>query len=561
MRRPITYLLIGLCLAFTLLKPSVVQGSAVFLAEAATGACASWQATYFDDTRGYNAPPVVRRDDAQIDFDWGSGAPAPGMLADHFSVRWKCTAHFPAGTYRFTATGDDGIRLYVDGQPVVDAWFDHPVRTFTRDISLAEGDHEVIVTYYENTGRAVAKVSWTRAPGPSDGWQGEYFDNRSLSGSPVRIRIDADIDFDWRYGSPAPHIPYNDFSIRWRRTVPLQAGTYRFAATSDDGIRVYVDGRLLIDEWHDHPPRTYTADLSLASGPHDIVVEYYEHKQVAVIAFSWTRVSARPGEWQGEYFANRSLGGAPVLTRSDKAIDFDWGYGSPDASIPSNNFSASWTRTVHFEPDTYRFTTTTDDGVRLWVGDKVLIDQWHDQSARSHSATIYLSGDTLVRMETYEHTGVAVARLWWTRLGDTPAGEVIVDDSDAGFVKGGAAATWHRAGEGYGGHLYWTWNNDRVRANYNWARWYPDLVPGSYQVYVYVPERYSSTSKARYWISHAGGYCLRQVDQSANGGRWVSLGTYRFRGSRRDYVSLADVTFESYLSRLIAFDAVKWVAR
>jgi hypothetical protein len=51
------------------------------------------------------------------------------------------------------------------------------------------------------------------------------------------------------------------------------------------------------------------------------------------------------------------------------------------------------------------------------------------------------------------------------------------------------------------------------------------------------------------------------VDQSANGGRWVSLGTYRFRGNRSDYVSLADVTFEPYLSRLIAFDAVKWVSR
>ena len=129
-------------------------------AEVAPSACASWQATYFDDTRGYNAPPVVKRDDAQIDFDWGHGAPAPGMVADHFSVRWQCTAQFRAGTYRFTATSDDGLRLYVDGQPVVDAWFDHPVRTFTGEISLAEGDHEVIAIYYENTGVAVAKVSW-----------------------------------------------------------------------------------------------------------------------------------------------------------------------------------------------------------------------------------------------------------------------------------------------------------------------------------------------------------------------------------------------------------------
>ncbi len=394
----------------------------------------SWQATYFDDTRGYSAPPVVRRDDAQIDFDWGYGAPAPGMLADHFSIRWQCTAHFPAGTYRFTATSDDGIRLYVDGQPVIDAWYDHPVRTFTSEIALAEGDHKVTVTYYENTGLAVAKVSWTRAP-------------------------------------------------------------------------------------------------------------------------------AQPGEWQAEYFDNPWLGGAPVLTRSDELISFDWGYGSPGAGIPPNDFSASWTRMVYFEPGTYRFTATTDDGVRLWVGDRLLIDQWHDQWAQSHSGTIYLSGDAQVHMETYEHKGVAVARLQWKRVGGGQAGEVLVDNDGPGFVKGGSATAWHSAAGGHGGHFLWTKNNDRVRPKYNWARWYPDLAPGRYEVFVHVPDRYSTTAQARYWISHRNGYSLRQVNQSAHRGRWVSLGTYWFRGSRRDYVSLADVTFEPYVSRLIAFDAVKWAAR
>jgi len=51
------------------------------------------------------------------------------------------------------------------------------------------------------------------------------------------------------------------------------------------------------------------------------------------------------------------------------------------------------------------------------------------------------------------------------------------------------------------------------------------------------------------------------VNQSTNGDRWVSLGTYWFRGSRDDYVSLADVTYEPYVSRLVAFDAVKWEPR
>jgi hypothetical protein len=66
---------------------------------------------------------------------------------------------------------------------------------------------------------------------------------------------------------------------------------------------------------------------------------------------------------------------------------------------------------------------------------------------------------------------------------------------------------------------------------------------------------------ARYWVSHRDGSTLRRVAQSANGKRWVSLGTYWFRGTHDDYVSLADVTYEPRLSRLIAFDAAKWEPR
>jgi len=131
----------------------------------------------------------------------------------------------------------------------------------------------------------------------------------------------------------------------------------------------------------------------------------------------WSSVYNPEEFWRGEYFDNRWLGGTPVLTRNDKFIDFDWGYGSPDSRVPGDNFSASWTRTVDFAPGTYRFTVRTDDGVRLWVGEQLVIDQWRDQWAQSHSATVYLSGEELVHMETYEHTGVAVARLRWTLVG------------------------------------------------------------------------------------------------------------------------------------------------
>jgi hypothetical protein len=221
-----------------------------------------------------------------------------------------------------------------------------------------------------------------------------------------------------------------------------------------------------------------------------------------------------------------------------------------------------WTRALDLEPGSYRFTATADDGVRVWVNGHLLIDAWRDQALRTYTGDIYLPGGSIpVKMEYYENAGEAVARLRWEKADAPRPGEVVVDDADSGFVKGGSAGGWHTADEGYGDRLTWTRNNDWARPNYNWARWYPKLAAGRYEVMAFIPERYTTTSSARYWIAHANGYVLRVVDQSANGGRWVSLGTYRFNGVPNEYVSLSDATYESRLTRLIAFDAVKWVPR
>jgi hypothetical protein len=103
------------------------------------------------------------RDDPAINFDWGSGSPAPGIVnADHFSVRWTRTLDLPAGNYRFTMTVDDGGRLYVNGLLLINAWRDQPATTYDQDIELPGTPAVVEMRYYEDTGEAVAKLSWTQ---------------------------------------------------------------------------------------------------------------------------------------------------------------------------------------------------------------------------------------------------------------------------------------------------------------------------------------------------------------------------------------------------------------
>ncbi|NOZ04113.1 MAG: DUF5110 domain-containing protein [FCB group bacterium] len=100
----------------------------------------------------------------------------------------------------------------------------------------------------------------------------------------------------------------------------------------------------------------------------------------------------------------------------DPQIDFNWGNGWPGNQVGTDNFSVRWTGTVTpFFSETYTFYTTTDDGVRLWVDNQLLINKWIDQAASEWSGTIRLTAgqEYSIKMEYYENMGEAVAQLRW----------------------------------------------------------------------------------------------------------------------------------------------------
>lgn len=411
-------------------------------------------------------------------------------------------------------------------------------------------------------GGAMAQVEPPTSYHTAAVWDVSYWNNTTLSGSPVFTGQENNLDWNWGLGSPNTAVSADDFSARWMKYIDVTAGAYRFTATADDGVRVYVDDHLIINDWSEHPARTTTADLFLSAGHHLIKVEYYERGGYAVAKLDWAPVTPAGSGWRGEYFSNRWFNGAPALVRTDTAVDFNWGAGAPAPGLPADNFAVRWTRTVNFSPGSYRFTTTSDDGVRLWVNGHLLIDKWFDQAASSYSGVLYLSGDVPIKLEYYENGGLASARLVWSKDdAPPPAGAVIVDNGDPGFRTGGTATSWRSASAGYNSSMLWTYNNDVARSGYNWARWYPSLTAGRYELFAYIPAQNATTRQARYWIAHRDGYTLKVIDQNSYSNQWVSLGTYRFQGSGLDYVSLADVTGEAYLSRMLGFDAMKWESR
>jgi len=81
-----------------------------------------------------------------------------GIGSDNFSVRWTATREFEAGTWRFHAKVDDGVALYIDGELIIEKWFDQAPREYTADKFLSEGEHHIEMEYYEHGGGAVAQM-------------------------------------------------------------------------------------------------------------------------------------------------------------------------------------------------------------------------------------------------------------------------------------------------------------------------------------------------------------------------------------------------------------------
>jgi uncharacterized protein YraI len=123
-------------------------------------------------------------------------------------------------------------------------------------------------------------------------WTVEYYNNVSLSGAPAVTEQVPGVGFNWTATAPVAGVVPDNFSARYTGVITLGGGTYEIRTQADDGVRVYVNGSLLINEWHVSSGLTYTRQFTSIAGPNTIVVEYYEGQGVAFLSFDLQPVNA-----------------------------------------------------------------------------------------------------------------------------------------------------------------------------------------------------------------------------------------------------------------------------
>jgi hypothetical protein len=321
------------------------------------------------------------------------------------STQYPVLTAIQSGTsFRVVGQSNDGAWLQIRLSNGTEGWISRNLTNYTASAPVVAAPPPLVI--------ATPTAAITE-------WRGEYFSNPNLSGTPTVVRNDPEVNFNWGNRPPANNLPADRFSVRWSRSLEFQRGLYRFTARVDDGLRLYIDGAVVIDQWQSGPARDIVADFALADGIHSFRVEYFEDAGDAVTQLRWERLNQEPTfpEWRGEYFSNPNLSGDPILVRNDRTIDFSWGVQAPATGLPADNFSVRWRRTVDFDEGRYRLYARADDGIRVYVDDERVINEWHDNQADDvYTVELELEDEQNLTVEYYEGIGGARVEFWWQRL-------------------------------------------------------------------------------------------------------------------------------------------------
>lgn len=418
---------------------------------------------------------AVHRLDETVNFDWETAEPIAGVQKDYFSARWAGQLEAPvSGKFTFHLDADDGARLWLADRLICDAWRVADSTEISGDIELQAGQrYDLRLEYYDNLGPARLRLSWT-GPGipksvvprnqlhaaigskpadtpPTRGLLAAYYRRTELDSSSAVTRIDPQLDFTWGENAPVPDVPAQAFSARWSGQVAAQfTESYTFHVEAGGGAKLWLDGQLVLDQWRDRPGEFYSTVVPLTAGQkYDLRLEHFNTSKDAKLRLLWSSASqrkspipadaltpSRPADagtrkpqhgLLGTYFSRPDCSGE-VLKRLDAQVNFDWADKPAAPGVPTEEFSVRWNGQVQAQhSENYTFHVEADDGVRVWLGDRQIIDEWRQQSTTVVSQPVALNAGQFypLTIEYYSAKPPAMAKLKWsspsTPLGVIPA--------------------------------------------------------------------------------------------------------------------------------------------
>jgi beta-glucosidase len=225
--------------------------------------------------------------------------------------------------------------------------------------------------------------------GSGNGLTAQYFNNTTLSGTPVVTRVDANVDNVWGGGSPAPGVNATNWSVKWTGTLhPSTTGSYQFSLTSDDGSRLFVNGQQVINNWFNQGSTTRTGSASLTAGQNvSIEVDYYQAGGASNATLGWTV--------PGQNVHDQAVAAARAANLAVVFVDNFEGEGSDlsgiDLSAPQNQLV---TDVAAANANTVVVVNSGSAVTMPWVGAaKGIIENWYPGQEDGNAIAALLYGD------------------------------------------------------------------------------------------------------------------------------------------------------------------------
>jgi hypothetical protein len=366
---------------------------------------------YYDNV-DFTAPRISRTE-ATINLTTATSPPPPAVSfpsalgGSTFSARWtgKIEPRY-SETYTFYTQSDDGVRLWVNGQLLVDNWTAHASTENSGTLAVTAGQkYDITMEYYQGSGGGIAQLSWACTDLPK-----EFVPATQLYvNAPPTVSI----------SSPANNATFTD---------PANITINATAADTDGTISKveFFNGATKLGE-DNTSPFSYAWN-SVVAGSYSLTARGADNLGATVLSTA-VAVTVNPGAvvgtgtgLRGDYYDNIDFT-ALRTTRLEPTINLTVAPTPPPpmvgfpSALGGSTFSARWTGQVQpLYSQTYTFFTQTDDGVRLWVNGTQLVNNWTGHASVEDSGTITLvAGQKYdIVMEYYQGTGSGIAQLSWS---------------------------------------------------------------------------------------------------------------------------------------------------
>ena len=332
---------------------------------------------------------------------------------------------------------------------------------------------EAITVAASNIARATfsTNAAVPQTKGSGNGLLGLYFSTTNFNGVPV-IRLDEILDFDWRDQAPIMGVPKDHFTVRWMGE--LEAPTtdnYTIYFKSDEGSRIYFDGKLACDRWGHRTYEETNVTVSFKAGArHRVQIEYVDSFGDARAQLSWStpfmpktiipRDRMYPASFDPVHKAE--IAGTEGLlatyynsqnftsysfTRVDPQIDFDWRGDFPAPGISSNQFSVRWSGHLRItNSGEYTFYILAGRPIRFFLNDKLMNDPWRTEPQKMCTALLRAGERCTVRLELSGTNAAVGAQLLWSGPGIektvVPRQHLSPAIPPPGALEGGAVSMW-----------------------------------------------------------------------------------------------------------------------